>query len=138
MIILLLNFLIADISETYEMVIGERTLHVYHDKASLNKEYYEIMQELKLVYTKLSTKLGIAFKKVDDSIAYMIFTISSDIVLEEDNDGWEGFVEAIKRHINKKDEVVRDKIKSLSEKVVKIDKDVGEIKSTQIATFELL
>ena len=96
------------------------------------------MQELKLVYTKLSTKLGIAFKKVDDSIAYMIFTISSDIVLEEDNDGWEGFVEAIKRHINKKDEVVRDKIKSLSEKVVKIDKDVGEIKSTQIATFELL
>lgn len=43
MIILLLNFLIAEISETYEMVIGERTLNVYHDKANLNKEYYEIM-----------------------------------------------------------------------------------------------
>ena len=77
MIILLLNFLIADISETYEMVIGERTLNVYHDKASLNKEYYEIMQELKFI-----------MKKVDDSIAYMIFTISSDIILEEDSEAW--------------------------------------------------
>jgi hypothetical protein len=121
MIILLLNFLIADISEKYEMVIGERTLNVYHDKASLNKEYYEIMKELKFI-----------MKKVDDSIAYMIFTISSDIILEEDSEAWQGFVEAIKRHINKRDDGMKEKIKSLSEKVGKIemkfDKDVGEIK----------
>ena len=122
MIILLLNFLIADISEKYEMVIGERTLNVYHDKASLNKEYYEIMKELKFI-----------MKKVDDSIAYMIFTISSDIILEEDSEAWQGFVEAIKRHINKRDDGMKEKIKNLSEKVGKIemkfDKDVGEIKS---------
>ena len=75
MIILLLNFLIADISETYEMVIGERNLNVFHDKASLNKEYYEIKHQLKYFNDS-----------VDDSIAYMIFTISSDIILEEDNE----------------------------------------------------
>lgn len=59
----------------------------------------------------------------------MIFTISSDVVLEEDSEAWQGFVEAIKRHVNKKDEGVRDKIKNLSEKVVTIGKDVNEIKS---------
>ena len=93
MIILLLNFLIAHISETYEMVIADKIIHKYHDKASLNKEYYEIIQRLDWI---------------NAPIAYMIFTISSDIILEEDSEDWQGFVDSIKKHINKKNEGLRE------------------------------
>ena len=94
------------------MVIAEKTIHKYHDKAGLNKEYFEIVQR---------------YEYINATIAYMIFTISSDIILEEDNEDWLGFVDAIKKHINKKDDGLREKMKSQSEKIEKIDKDVRKI-----------
>jgi len=43
MIIVLLNFLIAVISETYERVYGEKTICFFIDKAVLNLEYFQII-----------------------------------------------------------------------------------------------
>ena len=40
MIIILLNFLIAVISETYERVYSDKMVCIYIDKAILNLEYF--------------------------------------------------------------------------------------------------
>ena len=58
----------------------------------------------------------------------MIFTVSSDINLEEENEDWQGFVEAIKRFISKKDEDSKERMKLQSEKIEQVQKDVNSIK----------
>tara|TARA_B110000305_G_scaffold211405_1_gene245762 strand:- start:62 stop:211 length:150 start_codon:yes stop_codon:yes gene_type:complete len=43
MIIILLNFLIAVISATYERVVSQQTIFSYLHKAELNLESYELL-----------------------------------------------------------------------------------------------
>ena len=42
MIVVLLNFLIAVITQTYESVYGKKVIYIFNDKAALNKEYFQI------------------------------------------------------------------------------------------------
>ena len=46
MIIVLLNFLIAVISQTYERVFSMKIICMYTDKAELNLEYFQIRGQL--------------------------------------------------------------------------------------------
>ena len=73
MIVVLLNFIIAVISETYERVIGDKVRYIYRDKAQLNLEYFQILHHFKILRGNLQ------------SIKYMVFTISRDVILREND-----------------------------------------------------
>lgn len=88
MIIVLLNFIIAVISETYERVIGDKVIYIYRDKAQLNLEYFQILHHFKVLRSNLQ------------SIKYMVFTISRDVILRENDQCWMGFVDSLKKHIS--------------------------------------
>jgi hypothetical protein len=53
MIVTLLNFLIAVITQTYERVYGKKIIYVYNDKAELNKEYFQIAHQVALFKEKI-------------------------------------------------------------------------------------
>jgi hypothetical protein len=57
MIIILLNFLIAVISATYERVVSQQTIFSYLHKAELNLESYELLS----VFTTLKQYKVIVF-----------------------------------------------------------------------------
>lgn len=108
MVIILLNFLIAVISQSYERVVSLQNIYNYTHKAEINLEYYQIVSTVKKL----------------ESIKYMIFTESNsrdlkqeigDLQQEDDNE-WLGFVETIKRLILKKDKEVKNKISHLDYK----------------------
>ena len=46
MVIMLVNFLVAVISQTYERVVSQSHIYTYTDKAEMNLEYYEIISQL--------------------------------------------------------------------------------------------
>ena len=87
LLILLLNFLIAVISQTYERVSSQRIIYTYTYKAEKNFDYYQIID---------------LFKK-RRGIKYLVFVSSSDILLDQGENEWLGFINSIKKHINKKD-----------------------------------
>lgn len=70
MVVILLNFLIAVISQRYEFVQAQKLTCIYKDRADLNLEYYEIKRQ----FTTLR------------GIRYNVFTVSSEIAqaVEED------------------------------------------------------
>ena len=95
MIVTLLNFLIAIINQTYERVYGKKVVYVYTDKAELNKEYFQIIEQVaqfreKIKCSCLKTKDG---AKLSKSLQFMVMTVSSDSLNEEQKGSdWFGFV----------------------------------------------
>lgn len=82
MIVVLLNFLIAVITQTYESVYGKKVIYIYNDKAALNKEYFQIMDEITSIQNGLKYIFRCCKKKRDGlkkSLKFMVLTISSDL-----------------------------------------------------------
>ena len=46
----------------------------------------------------------------------MVFTISSDVIIDDDEGEWLGFVDSIKKHVSKKSDAANEKIKEISNK----------------------
>ena len=57
----------------------------------------------------------------------MVFTISSDVIIDQDDGEWLGFVDAIKKHVTKKSEAANEKIKDLSNKMKEMMAKEGKI-----------
>mmetsp|Transcript_3352 Transcript_3352/g.5063 ORF Transcript_3352/g.5063 Transcript_3352/m.5063 type:complete len:244 (-) Transcript_3352:104-835(-) len=82
-LIILLNFLIAVISQTYEKVISAQQTHNYLHKSQLNREYYELR----------------SFFGWTSKIKALSFTNDSQFEGESD-DEWKGLISAMKKHID--------------------------------------
>ena len=83
-LIILLNFLIAVISQVYDNVVAEQKLVAYIHRAELNKEYYMIERFLcKLKEFKV-----------------LVFSIDKELQEKEDDENV-GFVQSIKNYIHK-------------------------------------
>lgn len=76
MLIILLNFLIAVISQTYERVAGSQTNYTYKDRAEMNEECSTILSSL---YFQGEVKL-------------IVFTYDKSIFAAENNE-WGGIVD---------------------------------------------
>jgi len=53
----------------------------------------------------------------------MVFTISSDVIIDDDDGVWLGFVDAIKKHVSKKSDAANEKIKEISNKMMEMTKN---------------
>ena len=98
MLIILLNFLIAVISQTYERVSGSRVSYTYKDKAEMNVECATI---LKRVYQQGEVKM-------------IVFTYDKSIWATEDQ-GWGGVVDSIKKALTKANSQLNDRIGYMEE-----------------------
>lgn len=83
MVILLLNFLIAIISQTYERVAGSQSNYTYKDRADMNQEAMTILSAL---YYQGEVKM-------------IVFTQDKSIWATEDNQ-WGGIVDSIKKVVS--------------------------------------
>jgi hypothetical protein len=86
MVIVLLNFLIAIISQSYEKVMNFNTMYMYQNKVELNKEYLMIVRKMPWV------------KMEDINLLVMFSPISSELGI---NNEWLGFVQTLKTFIVK-------------------------------------
>lgn len=103
-VIILLNFLIAVISQSYENVMNSATILKFKDIAQLNREAYLVMQYLpntRMVYTNK-----------------LILTIADEEDRQNDDEGWTGFVQTLKVFIKGN---VTSNIKLVSGKVTKLE-----------------
>jgi len=82
MMIILLNFLIAIISQSYDMVISSASVSEYRDKVDFNKE----IMGIRIQFAGL-------FSRVEKGT---IFLLSSAIASNDSNANYEGFVKTIK------------------------------------------
>lgn len=80
MVILLLNFLIAIISQTYERVAGSQVNYTYMDKAEMNEEAMTIISTL-----------------FDQGEVKMIVFSQDKSIFATEIDGWGGIVDSIKK-----------------------------------------
>jgi len=78
--VILLNFLIAVISQSYEKVMDAKIIHQYKDKCSLNKEAYEYMRYLPTLW--------------DFDSNTILLTLSLE---PTENNEWAGFMQTLKK-----------------------------------------
>ena len=102
-VIILLNFLIAVISQSYENVMNSSTILKFKDIAQLNREAYMILQFLgvKMIYTN-----------------QIIMTIPDEENVENKEEGWTGFVQALKQYIKIH---VTTKVKAVSANIAGVE-----------------
>jgi len=82
-LIILLNFLIAVISQTYEKVISQQQTHNYLHKSELNEEVFQ---------------MGSMFKR---AMPFKIIAFSIDKEsLAQESDEWLGLIQSLKKHIS--------------------------------------
>lgn len=102
MVILLLNFLIAIISQTYERVAGSQSNYTYKDRADMNQEAMTILSAL---YYQGEVKM-------------IVFTQDKGIWASEDNQ-WGGIVDSIKK-------IVQGTGSSLDKRILKFSSSMTE------------
>lgn len=102
MVILLLNFLIAIISQTYERVAGSQSNYTYKDRADMNQEAMTILSAL---YYQGEVKM-------------IVFTQDKGIWASEDNQ-WGGIVDSIKK-------IVQGTGSSLDKRILKFSSTMTE------------
>jgi len=53
----------------------------------------------------------------------MVFTISSDVIIDDDDGVWLGFVDAIKKHVSKKSDAANERIKEIGKQIKDMTKN---------------
>lgn len=53
----------------------------------------------------------------------MVFTISSDVIIDDDDGVWLGFVDAIKKHVSKKSDAANERIKDIGKQIKDMSKN---------------
>lgn len=103
-VIMLLNFLIAVISQTYESVVSQQIIYTFTDRAEINLEYFQIVKQFRLI-------------RKSKAIRYMVFVESSDIALDTRETNWTGFVNTINYHSNKLQEKLKSQMRQTNHKM---------------------
>jgi hypothetical protein len=98
--IILLNFLIAVISQTYERVASSQVNYIYKDKAEMNEECQLILSTLYYV----------------GEVKMIVFTYDKSIFSVE-SDAWGGIVDQVKQVVDKSASKIRNKIESFQKNV---------------------
>ena len=82
-LIIMLNFLISVISQTYESVMAQQEVYKYKLRSNLNYEHYKVKQ--------------FSIFDTEGSLGIDCLNISSDELVEDDGGHeWKGFVNSIK------------------------------------------
>lgn len=124
MLIVLLNFLIAIISQSYENVMDSKLISRYQDMTDLSREAYQIMRYIPTFGQFRSRTIIMTVPKYSS----------------EEEGQWGGFVQAIKNFIQKKlnhvsrkqIETTKDEIRNSEKRLQnKIDKVSDELKNSQ-------
>lgn len=110
-LIILLNFLIAIISQSYEQVMTLKIQVKYMHKSELNRECFLFLKTMRLLSDYIPDQGKF-------NIFYLWSTIGNG---EEDENDWLGFVQTLKNVVTQESRKVNSKIDSLKEKVLTID-----------------
>tara|TARA_B110000285_G_scaffold113217_1_gene128501 strand:- start:91 stop:765 length:675 start_codon:yes stop_codon:yes gene_type:complete len=105
--IILLNFLIAVISQSYEMVMDSKIQLQYHQRSILNNEFKIVMGSL-----------GLLEKRCD------VFFLTSNIECSDRGNEWSGFVQNMKKAIGKQATTVNNNLKELQTSITNAQTDV--------------
>lgn len=97
-LIILLNFLIAVISQVYDKVISDQKLLMYQLRAELNKEYFMIMRMYNLL----------------EEYQMLVFTTEKGVE-EAEEDEFAGLVQTLKKYIAAQNEQVNHRIDALED-----------------------
>lgn len=81
-LIILLNFLIAVISQVYDNVVADQKLLMYKHRAELNREYFMIMRMFLMI----------------KEFQIIVFSMDKELV-EQEEEEWLGFVQSIKQFV---------------------------------------
>ena len=109
MVIVMLNYLIAVISQAYEAVVNMRSIYGYFYKAQINLDYFHIR------------------KQIDSDIKrvkFMISVESHNLSMHGGGNEWQGMVKTIQRHITKAEAKTRAGFAKLGAKIHKSDSEV--------------
>lgn len=109
MVIILLNYLIAVISQAYERSVNQRMIYSYIHKAQINLDYFMIMNQI-----KGSGHMG--------KLKYIVFVDSNQYLIEH-GANWLGFMDKIKKEINNIEEIFLSKFRSLQSDVRETKKE---------------
>lgn len=111
--IVLMNFLIAVISQSYENVMNKLQVHTYKNRASMNFQYYQIME-----FYQMSDKLTLVLLQSKTTGAE---------VEGDDNDEWKGFVQTIKKFLRLKLGPMEQKLITVSESISNLHDDMHSV-----------
>ena len=103
MVIILLNYLIAVISQAYERSVNQRMIYSYIHKAQINLDYFMIMNQI-----KGSGQMG--------KLKYIVFVDSNQYLIEH-GANWLGFMDKMKKEINNIEELFLTKFRALQNDV---------------------
>lgn len=90
-VIILLNFLIAVLSQSYEMVMSQATISIYLHRCDLNLECLRVKDHLGLL----------------EPINMFTIAAADSQEGEENNDEWLGFVSEVKKFIDRNNKQVK-------------------------------
>jgi hypothetical protein len=90
---MLLNFLIAVISQVYDDVVDKQGTLKYVHRAQLNREYFMIQ----------------SFISTNKEFKFIVFSIDKE-AFETDEETFTGFVQQVKLHINKQQATLKKKL----------------------------
>lgn len=123
-LIILLNFLIAVISQVYDQTIAQKILNRYWDKANFNQEYFIVMNQ---------------FMQLSELFKIVVITQAVDFEDNTDDDSYVGFVESLKRIIHKQMVELKDSnfknlktiVDKFDERFGKMEQDINKIEDVQ-------
>ena len=120
--VILLNFLIAIVSQSYESVMERQIIHVYNQKVWLNYTYYSYS---KLVHTYMPKFLypisRFVIPVMEDTWGIFIVSTSSTEREAEENQ-WKGFVSSIKKCVVEQTKKVIMQVGQTSERLEAMEK----------------
>ena len=99
MVIILLNYLIAVISQAYERSVNQKMVYSYIHKAQINQDYFMIMHQIK-------GSGGL------EKLRYIVFVDSNQYLIEH-GASWMGFMDKIKKEMVNFEESITAKFKCL-------------------------
>jgi len=113
MLVILLNFLIAQVSQSYDNVMGKEELYIYLMKAEFNREY--------LAFMKL---MGWLKESVESPLLY----IRAPREMSDVDDQYAGYVKTVKNAINKTQKALKTEIASVVTSITDVNSNIADIK----------
>jgi hypothetical protein len=111
LLVILMNFLIAIVSETYSLVMQNQISNIYFARATLNKEYFEIWAEK-------------GYAKQEDFSHILFMTETVDQV--GNNAGAPELVKNMKKDLNSVQNTFQDNKNKLAQQIHQLNKFVSD------------
>ena len=119
-LIVLLNFLIAIISQSYDEVMGRELINRYQSRCSINLEIALLIDAIKYKHASKSV--------ANNTMLYL----SANTAHENGENEFQGFVKSIKQALKRENRQLKEELKKLSqEQLTELSKKIDETKSSQ-------